>query len=112
MSSFQHRNPREKEIIARHYLLHLDEIPVIWRQKDWIKLGALVEYTKRGIPLEMSKSDPCMYRCLCAALCEYNIRGYDGFNLERLRRLADEALISQSSISEVAETSEASSTRR
>ena len=74
--------------MARHHLLHLDEISKTWHQKDWETLAAVVEYAQEGIPTEMSKTDPYMYRGLCAALAEYHIRGYDRFNLPLIKRLA------------------------
>jgi len=80
---------REKENTGRHYLLHLNEIPKIWHQKEWIILAAVVEYAQGGIPPEMSKTDPYMYRALCAALAEYHIHGYDQFNLEAIKTLAE-----------------------
>ncbi len=81
-------NAREKEVTARHYLLRLDEIPALWKRKEWDKLAAVVEYARNGVPADLSRTDPYMYRGLCLALCEYHIRGYDGFNLERLRQWA------------------------
>ena len=81
-------NARERELLARHCLLHLDEVGVIWQQRDWKRLLAVVEYAQSGIPQAMSKPDPFMYRKLCAGLCEYHIRGYDGFDRAAIARLA------------------------
>ena len=81
-------NAREKELLARHCLLHLGEIITIWHRKEWEKLAAVVEYAQRGIPPAMSKTDPFMYRQLCAGLCEYHIRGFDLFDLAAINALA------------------------
>ena len=81
-------NARERELLARHCLLHLDEIIKLWHGRDWGRLLAVVKYAEAGIPAEMSKTDPYMYRKLCAGLCEYHIRGFDRFNPEAIARLA------------------------
>lgn len=81
-------NARERELLARHCLLHLDEVVALWHRRDWERLSAVVEYAEAGIPQAMSKTDPFMYRKLCAGLCEYHIRGYDGFDLVAIQRLA------------------------
>jgi hypothetical protein len=80
---------RAKEVSARYYLLHLGEIPKIWHQKQWEALAVVVEYAKNGIPRGLSKTDPAMYKCLCAALADYHIRGYDEFDLDLIRKLAE-----------------------
>lgn len=84
-------NAREKELLARHCLLHLEEVPAIWHQKQWEKLAVVVEYAQQGIPVGLSKTDPYMYRLLCAGLCEFHIRGYDGFGLANIVALAEGA---------------------
>ena len=81
-------NPRAQDLLARHCLLHLDEVAALWHRREWARLAVVVAYAERGVPAEMSKSDPFMYRKLCAGLCEYHIRGFDRFSLERLQALA------------------------
>ena len=81
-------NAREKHLLARHCLLNPGEVVRLWHRKDWEKLAAVVEYARRGTPDDMALTDPFMYRKLCAGLCEYKIRGFGGFDLAALQRLA------------------------
>ena len=81
-------NARERELLARHCLLHLNEVAALWQRREWERLLAVVEYAEAGVPKAMSKTDPFMYRKLCAGLCEYHIRGYDGFDRTAIARLA------------------------
>lgn len=81
-------NAREKDLLARHCLLNLDEITGIWHRKEWNKLAVVVRYARDGVPKELSKTDPYEYRRLCAGLAEYHIRGFDGFDLDSVEVLA------------------------
>jgi len=80
--------PREKELVARHLLLHIKEIAPALRDRRWLDLAALAEYARAGIPNALSKTDPYLYRGLCAGLAEYHILGYDSLNPTRLHELA------------------------
>lgn len=81
-------NAREKDLLARHCLLHLDEITRFWHRKEWNKLAIVVAYARQGVPVMLSKTDPYEYRRLCAGLAEYHIRGFDGFDLGAIEALA------------------------
>ena len=78
---------REKEVVARHGLLRPGVIPALWHGRRWEQLGVVAAYARAGAPVEMARSDPFMYRKLCAAVCEYHVRGFDRLDPTRIRRL-------------------------
>lgn len=80
-------NPREREVLARHYLLRPQLIPPLWRGMRWEQLAVVAAYGRAGAPVEMARSDPFMYRKLCAAACEYRIRGFDCLDPARILEL-------------------------
>ena len=83
-------NVRDKDLLARRCLLNLDQVVGMWKRKEWSNLAVIVAYARKGIPVVLSKTDPYEYRRLCAGLAEYNIRGFDGFDLDTIEALAGE----------------------
>ncbi len=83
---------REKHVTAHHLLLNLDEIKIVWHQRRWEELAAVVEYAQKDVPVILSKTDPHLYQLLRNAVTEFNLRGYDNFNLAAIEVLAEQAL--------------------
>lgn len=79
---------RNKEMIARSLLLDPSKIAHALHSKQWQEIIVLLEYIQGGIPIALSKTDPALFRNLCAGLAEFHILGYGSLNLERIRKLA------------------------
>ncbi len=93
---------REKHVTAHHLLLNLDEVKVVWQQRRWEELAAVVEYAQKDVPVVLSKTDPHLYQLLRNAVTEFNLRGYDNFNLAAIKALAEQASSSEESESAAA----------
>jgi hypothetical protein len=88
---FEIMTAREKHITAHHLLLNLDEVKIVWHQRRWEELAAVVEYAQEDVPVILSKTDPHLYQLLRNAVTEFNLRGYDNFNLTAIKALAQQA---------------------
>lgn len=79
---------REKELIARHLLAHLEQVPVYLAQRRWSELVALVEFAQKDAPKSLAHTDPALYRLLRHQITEFRLRGWSCFNVKKLRQLA------------------------
>ena len=80
---------RDKHVTACHLLINIDEIKVVFQQRRWAELAAVVEAAQKDVPVILSKTDPRLYQLLRNGVTQFNLRGYDNFNLDAIKALAE-----------------------
>jgi hypothetical protein len=71
-------------------LANQEEIDVYFKEKRWSELAALVRFARKDVPVELSQTDPALYRTLRDQITRFFLRGGDAFSLARLEELAAE----------------------
>ena len=79
---------RAEELMVRALLADPEQINVIYQQKRWAELAALVRYCRRDVPVELAQTDPALYRLLRGQITNFYLRGGDVFSLEKLEQMA------------------------
>ena len=81
---------RQRELVARHLLAHLEEIPIYLKARRWEELAALVEFAENDAPRSLTHTDPALYRMLRQQITEFRLRGWSCLNPSKLKELAGE----------------------
>jgi hypothetical protein len=80
-------NAREEELNVRALLADQAQIDVYLQQKRWAELAALVRFARRDVPVELSQTDPALYRQLREQITRFFLRGGDVLSLKKLETL-------------------------
>ena len=81
-------NAREEELVARALLADPEQVDIYFHQKRWAELAALVRYARRDVPVQLSQTDPALYRQLREQITRFFLRGGDVLSLKKLEALA------------------------
>ncbi len=81
-------NAREEDLLVRTLLANPEQVDVLFQQKRWGDLAALVRYARRDVPVSLAQTDPALYRQLREQVTRFFLRGGDVLSLKKLEALA------------------------
>ena len=88
---------RNSVIRSREMLLNPSELDATLYQRRWVELADVIEYVRSAEYHDLALTDPFIYRKIMQGVTEFYIQGYGEMNLQKLRKLAREKPLKESS---------------
>ena len=70
------RGAREQHLLVIEALCDLSKIAGYLKEQDWEAIRLISEYVKHDVPVELSKTDPALYKRLREAITNYHLAGW------------------------------------
>lgn len=79
---------RDAELFARACLAKPQLFTQALKEKRWGDVAAVLEFVESDVPIDLAMTDPALYRMLRQQITDFNLRGANAWNLDKIRALA------------------------